>query len=64
MQSFYGFIQGSTCHGQQAQTEKEEEFQDLWKNNKELNALIEKKIKQEKDEDRKRASALSGNVDF
>ena len=31
MQSFYGQLQGSTCYGQQAQTEEKVEFQELWK---------------------------------
>ena len=68
MHSFYRQLQRSTCYGQQAQA-KEKNFKNYGKSNKELNALIEKKFqkfikKQEKEENRKRAPALSRNANF
>ena len=69
MQSFYRQLQGSTCNGQQAQTEKEETLQELRKeqqrakcsNWKEISEICEK---QKKEENREGASALSRKADF
>ena len=44
MQSFDRQLQGSTCNGQQALTEKEKSFKNYGKSNKELTAQIEKKF--------------------
>ena len=68
MQSFYRQLQGSMCYGEQTQIE-EEEFQKLWKEQQGTQCSNREKIsevyyKQEKEENRERAPALSRNVDF
>ena len=57
------------CVGPQAQTNKEEEFLELQKEQRRIERSDWKKIsevceKQEKEEDRKRAPAISRNTDF
>ena len=69
MQSFYGQLQRSMCCGKQAQTEEIEKFQELWKEQQRAKCSNREEIwevckTQEKEEDRKRASALSTNADF
>ena len=69
MQSFYRKLQGSPCNGQQAQTEEEETFQKLQKEQQRAKCFNWKEIpeicqKQEKEENGKEASALSTNTDF
>ena len=69
MQSFYRQLQGSTCNGQQTQTEKEETLQKLRKEEQRAKCFDWEEIseiseEQEKEEHGKRASALSRNVDF
>ena len=62
MQSFYRQLQGSTCNGKQAQTEKEKEQQRAKCSNWEE---VSKNCKeQEQEENGEETSALSRNADF
>ena len=45
MKSLYRQVQRSMCYCEQAQIEKQKKFKSFKKNNKELNKLIEKKLK-------------------
>ena len=66
MQSYYGQVQRSTYNGNQVQTKENKKFNSYGKSNKELNALIEKKSKiwkkQEKEENREGFTTLPRNT--